>query len=433
MIVGGGVSGVAVAIHLLRRGGRTLHIVLVEKGSQVGRGIAFGVSSPVFRLNVPASKMSLDPQRPDDFMAWAGADASAFLPRATFARYVAVRFDEARRGSLATLQIVRGEAVALDGRSVRLSDGVDLPADTVVLATGIEPRIGPSPLPADARIIDAWDEGALASLPLAGRLMVLGSGLSALDVVALLDAQGFEGSVTVLSRRGLLPRAHLSPLRSSVPLPRDQVDAAPATLAGLLRWCRSIVREHQARGLPWQLGIEALRPHVMHLYRSLPPAHRARFVRSVRPFWDVLRHRAPPDALDLVEALRQQGRLEILAGRIASCQLLPDAIELGLALANAPPRGIRVDRIVRCIGPALDRSEADAPLDRALVASGLAAADPAGLGIVTDELGRVVDPSGEASERLLAIGAVLRASSWESTAVPDISVHALALAKRIVP
>jgi uncharacterized NAD(P)/FAD-binding protein YdhS len=100
---------------------------------------------------------------------------------------------------------------------------------------------------------------------------------------------------------------------------------------------------------------------------------------------------------------------------------------------NAPARRERYARIVRCIGPALEPSEAETPLVRALVASGLATADPAGLGIVTDEEGRVVEASGAPSERILAIGAVRRASSWETTSVPDIAVHALALATRLAP
>jgi uncharacterized NAD(P)/FAD-binding protein YdhS len=104
-----------------------------------------------------------------------------------------------------------------------------------------------------------------------------------------------------------------------------------------------------------------------------------------------------------------------------------------MRLQRGSRRRERVARVVRCIGPALDPSEADAPLVRALIAAGLAAADPAGLGIETDLIGRVIDASGKASERLFAIGAVRRASSWETTAVPDISVHALALAERILP
>jgi uncharacterized NAD(P)/FAD-binding protein YdhS len=153
----------------------------------------------------------------------------------------------------------------------------------------------------------------------------------------------------------------------------------------------------------------------------------------VRPYWDVLRHRAPVDALALVDALRAAGRLEVLAGRIARCTPGAGGLDVELAVVNASARHERYDRIVRCIGPALERSEAGTPLDRALVASGLAAADPAGLGVVTDDLGRVVDASGAPSECLLAIGAVRRSSSWETTSVPDISVHALALATRLVP
>lgn len=433
VIVGGGVSGVTVAIHLLRRGGRDLHIDLVERGPWLGKGIAYRVDNPVFRLNVPAGRMSLDPGRPDDFATWAGADGAAFLPRATFGAYVLARFAEAVDGSPGALRVVRGEAVGVDAQCVRLADGTELAAEAVVLATGIEPRVAPSSLPADARILDAWDERGLADLPRDGRVLVLGAGLSALDVVALLEARGFQGRMTILSRRGLLPRPHLSPLRGATPLAREVVDAAPTDLRGLLGWVRATVRAHEARGEPWQLGIDSLRHHVTRLYRRLPPADRARFVRTVRPYWDVLRHRAPADSLALVDALRRAGRLEVLAGRVAGCRLEADALDVELALVNGPARRERYARIVRCIGPALEPSEAETPLVRALVASGLGAADPAGLGIVTDDEGRVVDASGVPSERILALGAVRRASSWETTSVPDIAVHALALATRLVP
>ena len=192
------------------------------------------------------------------------------------------------------------------------------------------------------------------------------------------------------------------------------------------------MRERTSSGEPWQLAFDALRPHVARLYRGLPPEDRARFVRSVRPYWDVLRHRAPADALARVDAWRAAGRLEVLAGRVASCAPGPHALEVEIDLADAPRRRERYDCIVRCIGPALDRAEVDAPLVRALVASGLAAADPAGLGLVTDTEGRVIDPSGAPSERIFALGAPRRASSWETTAVPDIAGHALALAKHIL-
>jgi uncharacterized NAD(P)/FAD-binding protein YdhS/quercetin dioxygenase-like cupin family protein len=435
VVVGGGLSGVAAAIHLLRRGDADLRVTLVERGPWIGRGVAYGVDSEVFRLNVPASRMSLDPERPGDFVAWAGAEAdpAAFLSRARYGAYVVARLAEAVRSSRAKLRVVRGDAVEVDERSVRLASGASLPAEIVVLATGIAPRLAPSSLPDDPRILDAWDEVAMAALPHDGRILILGSGLTAVDVVTWLATHGFRGRATILSRRGLLPRPHLSPPGAGAPISDDEAAAAPRDLRGLLSWGRAIVRDRVRRGEPWQRGIDALRPHVARLYRGLPPEDRARFARSVRPYWDVLRHRAPADALAVVDAWRAEGRVEVLAGRVASCDPSPDGLRIGLDLAAAPARTERYDCVVRCIGPALERSEAEAPVLRALVTSGLATADPSGLGLVTDGIGRVIDASGAPSERIFALGAPRRASAWETTSVPDISVHALALARHVVP
>src|SRR5262249_38223816 len=151
------------------------------------------------------------PERPADFVAWAGAEAdpSAFLSRARYGEYAVARFKDAIRGSRVKLRVVRGTAVGIDGGSVHLADGRLLPAETAVLATGIAPRLAPSHLPDDPRIFDAWDECAVAALPRDGRILVLGAGLTALDMVGLLEAHRFRGEATILSRRGLLPRPHL--------------------------------------------------------------------------------------------------------------------------------------------------------------------------------------------------------------------------------
>jgi uncharacterized NAD(P)/FAD-binding protein YdhS len=434
VIVGGGLSGVAAAYHLLRHGGPELRLTLIERGPWIGRGLAYGVDSEVFRLNVPASRMSLDPEAPGDFVRWAGAEAEpeAFLPRARYGAYVVARLAGAIKQSRAKLRIVREQVLGADDSGVLLADGRHLGAEVVVLATGLSPRLAPSHLPDDARIIDAWDECAIAALPHDGRLLILGAGLTALDVVALLDSQKFRGAVTIASRRGLLPRPHLSPLGAPPPLSAETVAQAPRELKALLRWARALVREHEGRGVPWQHALDALRPHINGLWRELAPADRRRFARSVRPFWEVLRHRAPADAHALVERWRAGGRLELVAASVAGCRPEPGALEVTLRLAGGGTRVERYDRIVRCIGPALERAETDSPLLHQLIADGHAAADPAGLGILTDDDGRLVDGRGRSSERLFALGALRRASSWETTAVPEIARQALALARRLV-
>jgi uncharacterized NAD(P)/FAD-binding protein YdhS len=435
VIVGGGLSGAGVAIHLLRRADRNLSVVIVEPGPWIGRGVAYGVEDPVFRLNIPAAKMSIDPAEPDDFVAWAGAEATpdAFLPRARYGAYVVERLDQAARASAGTLRVVRGEVERVTRGNVVLDNGQELPADTVVLATGARARPMPSGLPDDPRIIDGWDEPALAGLPRSGRILLVGAGLTALDVIAFLEARRFAGRVTVISRRGILPRAHLSPLTQASPLPAELSSELPHDLRALLKWGRAVARHVQTRGDPWQHAIDAVRPHTADLWRRMSPRDRRRFVRRVRPFWEVMRHRAPAETLAVTDAWRTCGRMEVVAGTVGACEARSDGLEVEMRPAGGGMRRESYDAIVRCMGPAIEQREVETSLMVDLVDSGRAIRDPSGLGIVTDEEGRVVAADGSGDSTLLAIGAVRRASSWETTSVPDISVHARELARLIVP
>lgn len=434
VIVGGGFSGAAVAYHLLRRAQKDLRITMIERGPWIGRGIAYGVDSRVYRLNVPASKMSIDPEAPLDFVEWAGvtADPHAFLSRAVYGDYVVARLAEAIRASPGKMRVVRSDVLAADPSSVHLPDGEVLAAETIVLATGLAPRMAPQHLAQDARVIDAWDECAIATLPSNGHILVLGSGLTAIDVISLLHARRYAGRITILSRRGLLPLSHLEPFVPARPLAPELVASAPRSLRALVRWTRAMVEEAATRGEPWQHAIDSLRPHVTVLWQSLSVDDRTRFLRMMRPYWEVIRHRAPADALAIVEEWRAAGRLELVAGRVVACEGDRRGLDVALRLRRGGMRTERFDAIVRCIGPALERAETDNPLMSSLFAAGLAQPDPTGLGLVTDERGRVVRPDGVHSDRLLAIGALRRPAEWESTAVPDIAAQAARLAKHIL-
>lgn len=433
-IVGGGMSAAALTYHLARGARRPLHVSIIERGAALGRGIAYGVASSIFRLNVPASRMSIDPAVPDDFVTWADVAATPdiFLPRTRYGAYVEERLTVALAASPVRAALIRDEAVAIDGTGVQLAGGRRVVADRVVLATGLVPRQAPAWLACDRRIVDAWNEPALHFLPPDGRLLILGSGLSAIDVLGVLEASRFRGRVVVVSRRGLLPRPHLADLAPPPPIDPALLAAAPSDLRGLVQWARAVVRSAVGRGYPWQLGFDSLRPHVPRLWSSLPPADRVRFVRAVRPFWEVLRHRAPLDALEVVERWRAEARLQLEPGRVTGCIPHPAGLEVTLRHAGVSRRE-RFDAIVRCIGPALDDSEAESPLIAALITGGAARRDPARLGIVTDGDGRVIEGDGAPSERLFAMGALRRASAWETTAVPEISRQAQALAALLIP
>ena len=171
--------------------------------------------------------MSLDPEAPDDFVAFSGTSDAARVPGPRAVRPLRHRALRLRRARAARrrLRLWRGEAVAVTPNGVVLRSGTTLPAAAVVLATGIVPRVTHPDW--HAKVVDAWDECALATLPKQGRLLHVGSGLSALDVLAFLDAQGFAGEVTLMSPRGLLPLPHEPRFKGRARVAAADVQQAP--------------------------------------------------------------------------------------------------------------------------------------------------------------------------------------------------------------
>jgi uncharacterized NAD(P)/FAD-binding protein YdhS len=76
VIVGGGASGVLMALHLLRGGHPDIRVTIVEMREQLGRGLAYATGNPSHLLNVRAANMSAFADDPDHFSRWLAARAS---------------------------------------------------------------------------------------------------------------------------------------------------------------------------------------------------------------------------------------------------------------------------------------------------------------------------------------------------------------------
>jgi uncharacterized NAD(P)/FAD-binding protein YdhS len=311
-----------------------------------------------------------------------------------------------------------------DGR-VALADGGSLAADAVVLCPG-NPAPSRLPVPADLRehpahVADPWafDPGAID--PDAPALLI-GSGLTALDIALMLAEAGHRGPIHLASRHGLLPQPHRTHARPGLH-PAPAVDAWPATARGMLAGLRREIRAAAAGGVDWREVVASLRPVTPALWQRLPLAEQARFLRHLRPYWDSHRHRAAPETHRAITGLQAADRLYVHAGRVAAVTAAGPRLCVTLRRAAAS-QTLEVGALINCTGPASDLRGTPDPLLRGLISGGRAQVDPLGLGLVTDADGRL---SG-ATVPLFLAGPLRRPRLWEATAVLELAAQVAALA-----
>jgi uncharacterized NAD(P)/FAD-binding protein YdhS len=431
-IIGAGFSGTLQAINLMRHNGP--RATLIERHPHPGRGIAYSAADPGHLLNVRAANMSALPDQPDDFVRWLATNhpgMAGFVPRIIYGDYLAALLDRAMATSGGRLAMMRGEAVDIkrgdDGWSVSLDDGRMVQADAVILAPGNLPPHEPpgldlAALDADTYIANPWATDIADGLRDDDVVLTIGTGLTMIDVALLLDAQGFRGRILALSRRGLLPHAHADP-GMGAPL----TERPPIVPSNLLR----TVRE-RARTIGWRAAVDALRPFTQDLWLAADPADRTRFLRHLRPWWDIHRHRLAPQIAERIAAMRASGRLDIRGGKLSHIHPLDNAAEV-----RWRPRGTdteevaRIRRIVNCSGPQGDLARTAEPLLCSLRDQGLIQPDSQHLGIAVTPQSEAISTDGTARPDLLVLGPMTRGTFWEIVAIPDIRVQTWSVARRL--
>lgn len=419
-VVGGGFSGCAVAAQLARRAPANFSLALFEPG-ELGRGAAYGTRHSEHLLNTRARQMSLFPDDPDHFVRWLAGRAKPadFVSRRLYGTYVN---EIARRAFLRQRftqvldcvdRIERGEP---DGFLIESRTGTRFSARGVVLAVG---NLSPSDdaLPREMRLHPGYisDPWRFDYRRVGGHVLVIGSGLSALDVLSALEACGHRGSVHVVSRRGRFPEVHAD---------IDAYDVIPAldtrSARALVRGFRRHVADAERRGFDWRAVVDAVRPEAEAIWRRLPHVEQRRFERHLRAHWERRRHRAPQEVDAVRRRYEDAGRLTTLAGRIGGMR----NGTVTVALRDGGFAELRPDWIVNCMGLGGAAAIARDLLLREMFMDGLIAISPGKLGLhATWNLG-AVGASLAPTPGLWIVGPLVRGSRFEATAVPELRVMA---------
>jgi uncharacterized NAD(P)/FAD-binding protein YdhS len=185
-------------------------------------------------------------------------------------------------------------------------------------------------------------------------------------------------------------------------------------------------------GGDWREAIAIVRDFAPELWGRMPLAERRRFLRHARSYWDLHRHRLPVQTLETLNRLRRTRKLFVHAGRIIAFE--PRGAG---AQASWQPRGKQAlqtlvcDRVINCTGPDYDTRSSYDPLVHALIDDGFAIRDPLGLGLTTGRHGALIDRDAQVAPNLYYLGPMLRADTWEATAVPELRQHAERLTRHL--
>lgn len=432
IIIGGGFSGTLLAINLLRHGSQM--VTLVERRhDRLGRGLAFGAAQADHVLNVRAANMSAFPDDPGHFVAWLaargmGAEGS-FATRRDYGDYLWSLLDDMRCSAPGRLIIVADEAVDLNcdagGVQLLLASGRSIAADVATIAPG---NLPPHRLPPFAHLAppfyinDPWSQDLAEGLGRQAQVLMLGTGLTAVDSILSLINKGFEGSIIATSRRGLAPHAH-----APAPPFTPQQERPGGTLSQLLQQLR-----RRSTQVGWRNAVDELRPFTQDMWRAASLPDRKRFLRHLRPYWDVHRHRIAPSVAQRLDALRGAGRLLVVPAKVVAAAPANDGLDVTIRRRGADhPEILRVARVINCTGPLGDLRRADDRLLSRLTERGLIRADTLAIGIDVDRQGRALSRDGTAQERLFVAGPMTRGAHWEIVAVPDIRRQVWTLARRI--
>lgn len=446
-IVGGGAAATAMLSELLEyQPAEPLHVDWYSGSTGSVRGVAYATVDAQHLLNARAASMGMFGGRSRGFLDFLQRDdpsisGTDFVPRHRYGDYL-----EAEVQRVLALAKARGhdvhvipfaaEAVVPERGGINVLHGEqNRRVDAAVLALGtLSPRALPGvsdgAIDSGKYVADPWPLLAHASACTSppAHVVVIGTGLTAADVVLSLSRQWPQTKFTTMSRHARWPEAHLRtaamPAGDSAELIESMQEAPDVR-----RWLR-LLREAIAQGGEWRAVVDSLRPFLPMLWNELPTAQRTRFLRHARSSWDRARHRMAPQVAETLAILEQQGRIERQSGRLESVILADQRLRLTTRHAGQT-REQEVDLIIQASGLNNNVRNTDHRLISQLLTNAHVTPDPLGLGLRSGVDGHLQHAGGQ-WPHFFAIGSLLQGSLWESTAMPEIRQQARTIARQLL-
>ena len=442
-IIGGGFSGAMLARHLLNSK-QNLEIYIFNNDAKFGRGIAYQAQIDSLLLNVPAGKMSAYSNQPDHFVDWLNKKNKKskdefdqkFVARNEYGCYLSEIWEETKQ--LAAISDHRitpiiGKVLQIipkDGVLELKTNELKLSLDFCVLACG-------NSLPTHPKTIAEKDFNSIRysgnpwrikveEIQSDKEVLLLGAGLTMVDAIQVLRANGFIGKINCISPHGfkILPHEKTSKeLQSEL-----KYIKTPIRLFEILKLFHQEMRLHPTKSADL---VSLLRAKSGAIWSNFTHEERDFFMRHLRHKWGVARHRIPPESYAILQDEIKGRSLQISAGKITAMNFQESSVLVEYEERRSKKkRSLLVQHVINCTGPASDITVPNDGILNSLYQNGIIQADPLFLGIKTDIKNYQI--YSEENYPIYALGNLLKGELWETTAINELRIQCEELAQVLI-
>ncbi len=322
---------------------------------------AFSEFSSDYILNVTTKKMTAFIEEEEHFckflqqnypQVWQEVGELGFAPRKIYGHYIRKISDDSflsAKEKEMKFSLVNKTVVSIENDNSKKSffikdlEGRYYEADEIILATSFKQTSLPFAIDGNNVVQYIWNQNYIdfhKNKFSNQKIVLLGSGLTAVDVIVGLKKKGFDGKIIVISRRGNFPKAHFSFLEE-LPNFISKEDSKN----GLLFLClkiRKFLRQNPNFDLRYV--IHSIKPITVELWHNFDERNKKLFLRLM-PYWTIFRHRAPQFSIKIVNQMIAEGSLEVLSGGLISAEKKAEKI-----LLKTKKEVLEVDYLVNCLG-----------------------------------------------------------------------------------
>ena len=456
-IIGGGFSGIVLAIQLIEQSKNPIEISIFEEKNLFCKGIAYTPYSKKHILNVPAAKMSAFSDKPSHYLDWLMEHPEyknlpkdwvgvSFTPRYLYGAYLEHLWEsykilaETKNIKINTyFELVSKLDYNNNVASIQTEKGNEINVDQCIIATGN--MLPSNPNVADSKILNSplyfqnpWQENSVKNINQDFPILIIGNGLTMVDtVIGLLENQ-FENKIYTISPNGfnILPHRH-NGMQYTQFIEEYREDM---NLKDLVHLFRKHIKQVRSLGVSAEPIIDSFRPHTQKVWQRFSDSEKSFFMRKLRHAWGVARHRIPLHIHDKLQKLQIELKLKMFSGQINQFNLTEANNAISVSFYNKKTKQeeqITVGRIINCTGPDSNLDHAAPHFLNDLKSKGVITQDFLKLGIEASPISfETMNQMGEMNSGLYVIGSHLKGKLWESTAVNELRTQTKQLAEQLI-